>query len=566
MKTRSVLVRCPGFPFTLRSLMPSRHAAALAASLLESGHETVVCDFGTVETLDRLFCDGLRTVAQPIAGGLLENPAEEPAPTVSTLWQWRNFDRALHASQESLCAGIAAGIAAERAIDFVAFEIDTASEVWIALSIAGHLAEAAPSIRLVAVGAFAERYGGSLIQVTDLFDCACLGDAEWTLVQWAENIDRPESWRSLPNLAYMLSDHAHVTHRPNDLDIDALPLPCYAPEIYPALAQAGKLKLFDVEDSRGCAALCHRCEQPARATNGFRMRPAASVCDEMASVVESCDSRAFLLSSPGTSSAHAEALAHEILARRQQVCYGRTGQVRHMDACGFSALKKSGCRAVSFRIDTGSQRLLEDYYGRSFSVTQAEQLLRACAESGIFTAASFTYPCPADDYHTEAETLRLIERTRPRAASLGLPEVIPGSAWYERPADFGFALDTRRYVQNVARGARSFFSLLPFCRPRPYLMASYSWAQAVRKNHELRGQVSALGIATGLSGPLALVAGLAGHGAREEEFSGLLRYQLFVGAVSCLADTLARFNDQAAARVGAMGLKPFVPDLKAVGN
>lgn len=565
MKTRSVLVHFPGSPFTLQNLTPNRRLATLAGALIEAGHETVIRDLGAVGTLEQLFNEKLRKAAEPIADRLFVNSPAGPTTGFPGLRQWKALDRVLHARQEELCATVASEFGRMKGIDFVAFDMETASDAGVTVSIATRLAENAPSLRLLAVGPFAERHGELLARTTDVFDCVCAGEAESSVVEWAENLGRPAVWEQIPNLACVWRDNVRVSSRPRD-SATSLPSPCYSPDVYPALLNSEKLKLFDVEDSRGCSGMCYGCEQPSRGGNGVRVKPAAVVYGEMANLTELYGARAFCFSNPGSSLLQMEALACEILSRGRRIWYCRTGQIRHMDTRVLPTLRASGCRAMSFRVDTGSQRLLDDYYGRDFGVTQAEHLLGGCKLSDIHTAACFTYPCPADDYHTRAETLRLVERTRPHAASVSLPEFAPASAWGRHPTEFGFALDERRYLRGVIRGSRSCTSSLRHWRAFPYSMNTRSWAQAIRENRGLCREIAALGVATSVSAKQALMAQIAGYEGCEEEFATLLRHQLFVGDVVSVADTVKSFNREACAPVNTMTLKPFTPVLAAVGN
>src|SRR5690606_37539778 len=131
------------------------------------------------------------------------------------------------------------------------------------------------------------------------------------------------------------------------------------------------------------------------------------------------------------------------------------------------------------------QRLLEDFYGDRHGVSVTEEVLRACKAAGIFTATRFVYPCPADDHHTAAETLRLAARTRPDAIRIELPEVLPGSRWYAEPSTFGFTLDRSRYFDRILKGRTRF--PLPAHRwtTLPYRMGRMPGSEVIRRQEDI---------------------------------------------------------------------------------
>jgi len=94
------------------------------------------------------------------------------------------------------------------------------------------------------MGPFVERRSGAIGRTTDVLDCCCVHDPEWSISRWADRFDRPETWPRLPNFAFRGSRRRKGSSRTR-------PAPCYRPEIYPALATGMKLLLFAVETARG---------------------------------------------------------------------------------------------------------------------------------------------------------------------------------------------------------------------------------------------------------------------------------------------------------------------------
>jgi len=553
MKTRSVLVSFPGYRFTIQTLLPNHRLAALAAGLDEGGHTTCIRDYGTASMLDRLFPRKVQSTAQDISGRILTSPSAGSLSTLTALWQLRGMDRTLRAQQETVAAEIASEIAAEKGLDFVVLDIDQPEDLKGALTIGERLRSLKPALRLVAVGAFAEVYAETLLRVCSVFDCVSVQDADWSLSRWAERLDRPDTWRLIPNLVYAQHGHIRPTAECVGLDLEGLPVPAYRDEIYPALAGHEKLCLLGVEASRGGA--------PETAT---RTRSPRVICDEISHWIRAHGTRAFRFLGPESPASHVDALAYEILSRGQTMWYSRVGAIHDTRLQSFSALRQSGCQAMAFDLGTGSQMLLDDFYGRGFLVSQAEQVVRACKLSGIFTATGFAYPCPADDYHTRAETLRFAERTRPDSAFVSLPSFAININ--ERLARRTFDVTPDQYIRHVNSG-RDRFSVPAFKnRGDGHFRHVRSLGDVLRENDVLTRELAGIGISTVLSPEAALVARVCGYEGQEEDFNALFRQRLFAGDAAGVAGAVERFNQRVASSANMVAFKPFRPALAAVGN
>jgi len=570
MKTCSILVSFPGYPFSIKTLLPNHHLAAIAGCLRDADHITEIRDLGTIETLDYFFPRKLRVEARLLADRFLDDPSSSSLSMLSTFWRLRGADRALHSRQKKLCAEVAREIAAVESLNFVVFGLNREEELEGAVAIAQQLRETAPGVRLVAAGAFVESYGEALAQVTDAFDCYCLAEAEWTLVQWAEQSDRPDTWYSIPNLAYSAPGYVYSTERRSGPDLDGLPYPAYDTGTYPALAGRNKLKLFSLDDSRGYSNLRSQISdlrsQISNLKSQIRVKSPAALCDEMEHLGKLHGVRAFHFASPSPPATQLYAVAYEILSRGLNVRYSRWGSITGVTANGFPALKSSGCEALSFRVDSGSQWLLEDYYGHDFGVTQIERVLRACKFSSIFTLPHFTYPCPSDDYHTQAETLRLIQRTQPHGVCVEAPERRPLSEQKGHTDAFGADKDVKRYLRRLIRGRGR--TVLPsrVSRALPFYTRERSSAQVGLEYEELIGAIIELGVPTTVSADLALVARLSGYEGREEDFAALVRRQLLTGDTDGIAAVAGHFNDSARVPSNLVAFRPFTQMLEAVGN
>jgi hypothetical protein len=464
-----------------------------------------------------------------------------------------------------LCGEIADRLARQRGLHFVGFLINSIEDLPYASLIALKLHNSRPKLRTFAFGPIAELYAESILHDYQAFDCLCIGDIESSLVALAEKVDTPQIWSTIPNICYRCGAESFLTKRQAGAGLSTHPSPAYEPDTYPALRAEQKLKLFELEDSRGYSGFGYA--NPARhASAPIRMKPVTAVCNEIWRIATLYGARSFSLCGADAPASHMTAVAHELLRRRMDIVYSRSSNIRGNVEAMFGALRVSGCAAMSFTIDTGSQRLLDDYYGRAVTVTEIESILRASKEAGIYTIARFTYPCPADDYHTRAESVRLLDRTRPDAAPVDVPHLLPHSYWHRNHEEFGYRFRPDRLLARSLSCARK-FPLLPTMWPMvPVEFERMCASQIVAAQRELAMEFEHRGIVSSAPETLIRLARLAGYEQREREFVSRVQRDLVTGDTAGIATLVDQFNEAACIPAKRVALRPFDSARLAVGN
>lgn len=218
------------------------------------------------------------------------------------------------------------------------------------------------------------------------------------------------------------------------------------------------------------------------------------------------------------SCSNGQRLAQALLVARIATLYSRTVDPDTFTPNCARLLKLSGCAAVSLRIHSGSQYMLDRHYRRDVTVSQAEQAVRACKAAGLFTVAQFTYPTELDDHHTCAETLRFIVRTRPHSALIAPDEAIG---------------DSRR-----RRNAR----------------------------RDLETQIEALGVCVGVTAREGVLASVAGMEGRELEFALDIRAALGRGDAEYIREVFGDLQERIVNNRPGSALAPSSHFSKAVVN
>jgi hypothetical protein len=557
MKTRSLLVYAPGGPLSIESLIPQYRLASMAGWLLSAGHETTVRDYASAGSLRRFCPPGLRAALQL---------SRDRGP-VGRRFPAGRIIKALHTeSHERQQAAICQDLCTEPAPDFILFLAENRADMEEARAIACRIRRQCPAILLFCAGDYPDRYGTLSCNRPFLFDAFLVGDAEWGLMELADKLRDRKRWCIAPNLIFADGKHLRRNSRTQVMDLDAGPAPCYDPGIYPANRPGEKFLVFTVEQSRGRAHTAHSEKALSLREHVVRTKSPQHLLREIMAVTETTGSRALHLGGAHTPPGALEAFAEACLGWPPRLVWSRDAAVSATDSRIAMVLAEAGCIAAGFQVDAGSQRMLEDFHGRDFGVTAIENALQACRSAGIFVSARFTWPCPPDDYHTRAELARILQRCRPDAVILAPPELVPGSLWWQRAADFGFRTERCPCPPMPSRGW--FETPAPLEEPAHGAARMRGWSRkkVVMERRHVLENIEDLGLKHGITPLLALLARLSGYEGLEETWGHLARHALTLGDIAGIEELMCDFNGAVLAPANSIAFRPFEPVLRAVAN
>jgi hypothetical protein len=501
MQKRALLMFAPGHPFVFTDLMPQRRLAALAGALHAAGHEVVVADLG---------------VARYAGGSGKRGPA-----------RLRSEDAygadLMRLTQMASAFEVAVVLALDQ------------KDLGVARLIGEDLGRIAPHCRRVLTGPLTEPFADLLTSDNLPFDDFLGDSAEWELPR-------------------MLASQSHSATATRSLD--TLPLPLYDRLHYPALHAPGKLLVFELEHGRGALPQGAGPAEPWRGPTQ-RVRAASRLAAEWAHITENFPALRGVRIGGCVEGTHAVAAGYELRGHKGPLMTTRELAIECATDDVLASLVQDGCRTVHFRVDSGSQRMLDHVHEHSFVVSQAERVLRTARQMGMRTSVSLTYPTPRDDYHTRAESIRILTRTRPDVVQLHAAFPCPGSRWWTSPETYGWLPEERRLLEwslNFDRDADSFPAL-----------------DGLRKDHAaerrlLQEDITALKDVQVGTPDGFLLQSLIGESKRARQQVRRLQRSLECGNPTRAGTLIEAFNRQMARQGQSLTLQPFVPILAAVGN
>jgi len=545
MATKSILVNFNGCPSTLDSLMPDNGLANLAGSLLEEGHQTIIMDFGIADIFKRMIPEEINKELNAIYEEFMAKPMDKSKPLpVDRLLE---LDRLLDDHKEVELKKIADEItekANQIGADFIGFKLWTGEGFSGSVKIAQAIRQKLPNIKLFAGGPHIDWFMEHVFDYTDVFDVLAYGEGEEIIKFLAEYAEGNKNLLDIPNVIYKNNGKTIINELIRISDLNALPEPVYDESIYPAMKGDQKIKFIMIDESRGCPNLCYFCIHPQKSGRKWRRRDPIQTVDMISKIGCKLNTNTFRLAGSNTPTDLRKEIAKEIIHRQLNIIYTGFGHVRGND--DYELLRTSGCLALAFGVESGSQEILNQSVNKKVKTDDIVSAIISCKNAGISAIASIIVPCPHDNEKTLEETLNLLIKTKPDSVTLQLPGLIPGSYWHKNRDEFGFELDDDFLVRVMLYKIKL---LLPpiLWEPLPYKMNGKDHLQMMTIAQNLTIELEKNGILTGINDFLILIGKIMNIS--PIEMRNINRKAFFTGDYMQIKDMIKSFNDLTKASV-----------------
>ncbi len=230
-------------------------------------------------------------------------------------------------------------------------------------------------------------------------DAVIIGEAENTLMQWLPAAKNRAAWHDIKGLAFFENEEFIATG-PGELirDLDALPLP--SRHLLPLSKYKALGFPISIITSRGCPNKCIFCL--GRKMVGFkvRYRNPVRVADEIEMILASGFERINIADDLFTANKRrVKAICEEIIRRNLNFGWSAFARVDTVDEETLAIMRKAGCDAVSFGIESGNPEMLARVR-KKITLDQAREAVTACRKVGMIAHASFMVGLPGENHQT----------------------------------------------------------------------------------------------------------------------------------------------------------------------
>lgn len=269
-------------------------------------------------------------------------------------------------------------------------------------------------------------------------DFVLIGEAEYSLLELCQTLDREESISSVKGIAYTENNELKKTPpRPVIRQLDKLPDPAWdLVDIEPYrkiwMDNHGYFSI-NMATTRGCPFKCNWCAKPIYG-NRYNSRSPKRVLDEMAMLQEKFDVHHFWMCDDifGLKPGWVKEFNEIIQERDQKFQYkiqSRVDLLLKDDT--IAELAESGLEIVWLGAESGSQKIL-DAMDKGTQVEQIFEATRKIKSHGVKVAFFLQFGYLGEEKEDIDKTIEMVQELLPDDIGISVSYPLPGTGFYER--------------------------------------------------------------------------------------------------------------------------------------
>lgn len=332
-------------------------------------------------------------------------------------------------------------------------------------------------------------------------DALCLGEGEDTLLEMVQALEQNRDWRDIPGLWLKEGEQTHKTPpRSQTDDLDTILYPAWehlSPQTYRFDPYSGQERPMSILASRGCPSSCDFC---ARITleRSIRYRSVAHVLHEIKTLYHQYGVRQFTFVDEyfTANMRWVKQLCEALVAEKLPgLIWHASSRVRLLDDDTYDLLYASGCRNLSFGVETANLEILKLYSKR-----QDPQLTRTIFQKLRKRGIRMNFLLIAGAFDdTEATLMETASLLMPHAspARFFYLTPLPGTPIYRRAQAEGKLPDEDAYLERLSFWDNTFTERptlnLTRYSDREWIQIKERVEQDTWKMHQLRNQIGLFG-------------------------------------------------------------------------
>lgn len=433
-----IFVYAPANLKNIKSFTPKRSIAVMSQILQNNNVNTTIYDFGIPEAIQYYSDD-------TINNDLIKNNTNEKKKRI---WLSKIFGGGQQKKniKNSYLQWIYQNIKISSHTHCVLFWIENREDLISARILANEIKkeDTENKIHIVGAGPYFNHTGPYVIAHIPELKGILINHYEVAIIPLWECLTSDKDLQFIPNYVYYEGGEIHIGPVNRLLTLDDLPRPSY--DNYDALQIGGKFNIFTLEQVRdGNMSYADPYTLKHYITTSLE-----NLLEEVKKLREKFNTWTFHIEGEMVNPSDVQSLSLALLKSPYFITYSRNLHCSNIQGEWVHSLHLSGCRAISVNVPTGSQRLLSKYYGIMRTISSLETAISAFVSSHFFTSIQCLYPCPEEDRHTFAETLRFIKRIKPDTVQVSPVFLWPDSMWWENRDSFNFNINQSRYIEWLA--------------------------------------------------------------------------------------------------------------------
>lgn len=308
-----------------------------------------------------------------------------------------------------------------------------------ALKIAEIAKETFPNSVTILGGCHATFWDENALREGSNIDIIVRKEGELTFLELLDRIEAKQKLDAVRGITYR--DNGKILRnedRPYIENLDSLPYPAHHLLKLNLYIKYGKL-IIPVMTSRGCVYWCDFCCAVRMFGRRYRMRDPIKVVDEIERMYKTfgTDQFTFYDDAFSVDTKRVERMCEEIVKRGLDIKWDCETRVDMIDRSLLEKMKKAGCIAVWFGVESGSQMILDKMHKR-IKIEQTRRAFEIAQQVGLITVASVILGFPGETEETVWETVNFVKSLDPHDVGYYIATPYPGTPLYETVKNNGW--------------------------------------------------------------------------------------------------------------------------------
>jgi len=287
-------------------------------------------------------------------------------------------------------------------------------------------------------------------------DVCVIGEGEITFKEVVENIDRLENVDGI----YFKKEGKIIKNRPRKYieNLDTIEFPAW--DFFPTdiylknclIPGHSDIKTMNIIVGRGCPYSCRFCSKTFK---GVRLRSVDNIIQEIKELIKRYKIGGIFFNDELVviNKERIYDLCRKIKPLNLKwICQGRVNLV---DYDLLKNMAESGCVAVGYGVESGSQTILNNM-NKQITLEQSEQAIKDTIKAGMRPVAQMMYGYPGETKKTLQETINFFKRVPYLGyISLSITTPLPGTELYDYSLEKGLIEDEEKYLSHLSGGYMS---------------------------------------------------------------------------------------------------------------
>jgi len=275
-------------------------------------------------------------------------------------------------------------------------------------------------------------------------DLVVRGEGEATFLDVVKNYSKTKNLKRILGISYRKSKKIiHNLSRPLIKNLDLLPFPdrhllpmeIYFREAEKAVNYNFHNRVVTMITSRGCPGNCIYCAVKTVWGRTWRGRSPENVVDEIEEIVQEFKVKEihFLDDSLAVDKKRLAGICEEIIRRKLPIKWATPNGIAiwQLDKILLAKMKKAGCYRLTFGLESGNKKILNNFIGKHYDYHRARDLIRFASRIGLWTVGTFIIGFPYETLEQIEDTISLAVASDLDFAVFYLANPFPGTALYE---------------------------------------------------------------------------------------------------------------------------------------